>query len=31
LPHIRWWWCSVTVVVERASDVDVLAYAVEQR
>jgi hypothetical protein len=29
-PHITWWWCSICVIVERASDVDVLRYAVEQ-
>ena len=29
-PHIRWWWCSLTVIVERADDVVVLAYAVQQ-
>jgi hypothetical protein len=29
-PHIRWWWCSICVIVERADDVDVLRYAVEQ-
>jgi hypothetical protein len=21
-PHIKWWWCSVNVVVARADDVD---------
>jgi hypothetical protein len=29
-PHILWWWCSISVIVQHADDVDVLTYAVSQ-